>query len=222
MKRSVSFLSLFIPLLLIAGNGTFDPRIEHCVFSVSGGMSLSANDFSKGNDGVKPGFVTRMHFPSCGFLSFVLEYHHLFPFSIDQTWVDVKARDHDANVFFGRQFQGGNSSFYAFTGLCIKSWEATYTGIGENKITGFFVPVGSRTQLLRFCANLGVALEKHINDLSFFGDFRFRLSPVQENVRIEIMDIMYSLGLKYNLVFKKEDKFRKSRFRMPGRKYDLD
>lgn len=213
------FLGMFSTAVFAGGN---DPFKERCVFAVSGGISLSANDLAKGNDVVKPGFVTRMHFPNCGFTHLVLEYNSLFAFDLNETWVGVKARDYDANVFFGRVTPNAPSSFHAFTGLSVKTWEGTYTGVGENRITSFFVPVDGSASLVRFCANFGIALEKRINDLSLFGDFRFRISPVKENVRVEIMDIMYSAGLKYNLLFRKDDKHRKARFRMPGNKYNLD
>ncbi|MCC7303341.1 MAG: hypothetical protein IT233_11930 [Bacteroidia bacterium] len=222
MREVVFSVLLMIFFPGFAGGNFFEPAPGKCVLGLSGGLSFSANDFSKEDDGLKPGFIARAHFPSCGFVSFVLEYNHLFSYDVSAAWVNVSARDYDALVSFGNQFQGGPSSFYAFTGMSVKTWNATYTGVGENRITPFFVTPGSSTRLIRFCANFGIALERKISDLSLFGDFRFRLSPVTENVKVEIMDIMYTVGLKYNFIYRKEDRFKKERFRLPGNKYNID
>ncbi len=222
MRSLYLILALTAFQVMHAGNGYHDPAPGRCLFGISGGLSFSANDFSKENDDLKMGVYGKLHFPTCGFTSYVLEYNSLFKFDLNAAFADVKARDYDGNVYFGGQFQGTPSSFFAFTGLCVKTWEATYTGIGENRITGTFVPVGTRAKLIRFCANLGLGMERKINDLSLTGDIRFRISPVKENVKVEIMDLMYSVGLKLNFVYRKKDNNKRKWFKLPNNIYDLD
>jgi hypothetical protein len=212
---------LFLPVCLISQ--TANRSVSLCGPSFSAGMTFSAVDFTKGDDALKKGANFRAVFPSGRFVRLSLETGFLFPYSYGETWKNVKAHDMEFNTQFVANVEGINAAFYALTGLFAKRWSAEYTGINKE----VFFPVGNlqagdKYSKIQMGANLGCGFEKKISEFGVFGDVKFRLAPDDLNVKIRIVDVAYTAGVKYYLNPACERKNKRKYFRMPKNIYDLD
>ncbi len=221
MNRDLTFSILFVLLYssILAGEEKSKTPDKECLFAFSGGMIFSAGDFTKASDNLKKGVNFKLQLPTCSALAWSLETGFLFKNDPNETWHNVLERDHDLNAVFLGWFANRSSAFYAVTGLNVKQWKGTYTGVGENYISEKSLVSGEELSTIRMGANLGVGFERKINDFGFTGEMRYRIAPDNANVRLKIIDVCYSIGLKYDINI---DPKRKPKFRLPGNRYHLD
>lgn len=129
-----------------------------------------------------------------------IEYTQYRPINIEPTWYDIKANSIEANVHFLAKFKNTKALFYPMAGISYNHFSGYFTGRNDFMGLSKKYPTNSVVVTNWVGLNVGTGYEHFIGPVSFFMDYKMRVGYNNgKNYELNIMDVCFGLGIKYNL-----------------------
>ncbi len=130
---------------------------------------------------------------------FSLEYTHYKQINIDPTWYNIKASTMEANMHIIARFKNTDAFFYPLIGLSYNTFSGYFTGKNDflNLSDKYKINQTALTQWLG--VNIGTGYELFFKKISVFLDYKMRVGFADGKHQLNIMDVCFSTGLRYNL-----------------------
>lgn len=129
-----------------------------------------------------------------------IEYTQYRPINIEPTWYDIKANSIEANVHFLAKFKNTKALFYPMAGISYNHFSGYFTGRNDFMGLSKKYPTNSVVVTNWVGINVGTGYEHFIGPVSFFMDYKMRVGYNNgKNYELNIMDVCFGLGIKYNL-----------------------
>lgn len=129
---------------------------------------------------------------------FSAEFHQYNSINIEPTWYNINAKTYEANVQFLARFRGEKAVIYPLLGISVNDFKAYFTG--KEDFQNLRDKYGVNTQVHSFWlgANFGIGYEHQIGPLKAFALYKMRVGVQDMVTKLNIMDVCYSLGLRYD------------------------
>lgn len=126
-----------------------------------------------------------------------LEYTRYLPIDIAPTWYNIKASSLELN---GQALyrSKGNIGFYLLTGLSYNVFKGQFTGINDYLNLRSLYQPGQDVVTRWLGLNAGVGFEYAIRKVIVFGSYKMRVGRSEGYNDVNIQDVCYSVGLRYN------------------------
>jgi hypothetical protein len=130
---------------------------------------------------------------------FSLEYTRYQSINIAPTWYDIKANTIEANMHIMARFKNTDAIFYPLFGLSYNSFSGYFTGKNDFlNIADKHKP--NQTVVTKWLGvNIGTGYEIYFKKVSLFIDYKMRVGYADGKKQLNIMDVCFSAGLRYNL-----------------------
>lgn len=156
-------------------------------------------------------------------MRFSAEYSQYKSINIEPTWYDIKARTYEVNVQFLAHFRSDKALIYPITGISVNEFTGFFTGKDDFQNLRDKYPINSVVKSYWIGANFGVGYEYKFGPIKAYLTYKMRVGAQDINEKLNIMDVCYHLGLrydfqtlKYKYVFKKIFRTYKGRYTYIG------
>jgi hypothetical protein len=166
-------------------------------FGAAKSVLFLARNVKENNDAL--GFTASLVYGGSKLLRSSLEYTFYRPIDIQPTWYDIKASTIEYNMHFIARFKESKAYFYPLFGFSYNVFSGYFTGKND------FLNLASMYQKNQYVStkwlgfNAGVGYEQFFKRFSFFIDFKMRVGLAQGNRQLNINDVCYGAGLRFNL-----------------------
>lgn len=130
---------------------------------------------------------------------FSLEYHQYNALDIEPTWYDIHARTYEANLQLLARFRDEKALIYPIVGLSVNEFRAFFTGREDFQNLRDKYPVNSEVHTYWIGMNFGLGYEHKIGPLKAFFLYKMRVGAQDVTSKLNIMDVCYSAGLRYDI-----------------------
>lgn len=127
------------------------------------------------------------------------EYTNFKLKDIAPTWYTIKATTLEANVHFLARFQSNKALFYPIAGLSYNTFAGFFTGQNDFLNLRAIYPINQRVKTTWLGVNVGTGFEYFFRPGSFYLEYKMRLGIAEGSENLNIMDVTFSAGLRYNL-----------------------
>jgi len=126
------------------------------------------------------------------------EYTRYNTINIEPTWYDIHASTAEVNGQIIARFRNNKAYFYPLFGVSYNIFSGYFTG--RNDFLGVGEKYKSNTIVSTnwFGVNIGTGYEYRFKAVSLFMDYKMRVGKADRK-QLNIMDVCYSFGLRYNL-----------------------
>ncbi|MEO6305912.1 MAG: hypothetical protein ABIP51_22385 [Bacteroidia bacterium] len=128
-----------------------------------------------------------------------LEYTYYKKINIEPTWYDIKAYTVEANVHMLARFKRTKAYFYPLFGLSYNSFSGYFTGINDFQNLHEKYQVNQTAVTKWIGLNIGTGFEQFFKKVSVFGEYKMRVGVSDGTTQLNIMDVCFNIGLRYNL-----------------------
>jgi len=128
-----------------------------------------------------------------------LEFHQYAPINIEPTWYNINAKTYEANIQLLARFKRSNAVIYPITGISINQFKGYFTGKEDFQNLADKYPINSEVNSVWIGANFGLGYERQIGPLKAVFQYKMRVGVQDVVGKINIMDVCYSLGLRYDI-----------------------
>jgi hypothetical protein len=149
------------------------------------------------NDAI--GFHANVLYGGSKLLRYSAEYTFFRTFDIDPTWYNIKAQTMEFNVHFLARFNNRKAVFYPIVGLSYNLFAGYFTGINDHLNLASVYERNQDATSRWLGLNVGTGFEYFFKPGSFFVDYKMRVGIAEGNQRLNIMDVCFSAGLRFNL-----------------------
>jgi len=132
-------------------------------------------------------------------IRFSAEYTRYKLKNIAPTWYDITASTLDANLHFLARFQSNKALFYPIVGLSYNTFAGFFTGQNDFLNLRAIYPINQRVNSSWIGLNVGTGFEYFFRPGSFYIDYKMRLGFSEGTENLNIMDVCFTAGLRYNL-----------------------
>lgn len=150
------------------------------------------------------------------------EYHRFNSINIAPTWYDIKARTYDVNVQFLARFKKNKDLIYPITGISINEFKGFFTGRDDFQNLREKFKINSEVKSYWIGLNFGLGYEHSFGPVNTYIVYKMRVGAQDVNERLNIMDVCYSLGLRYDIKVLKPRFLMKRIYRSYNNRYLLD
>jgi hypothetical protein len=128
-----------------------------------------------------------------------LEYTYYKKINIQPTWYDIKAYTIEANMHLLARFKKTKAYFYPLFGISYNSFSGYFTGLNDflNLSDKYKKNQVAKTSWLGL--NVGAGYEQYFKQISVFGEYKMRVGKSDGQRQINIMDVCFSCGIRYNI-----------------------
>lgn len=199
----IGFCFLFLSNI-IAQVKTVKPIKTHTLkanLGIGGGITRSVlfltRNIKQNNDAI--GYNGSIVYSSEKIVRVNLDYTHYKKINIQPTWYNIKASTIELNVNFLAKLQGTKAYFYPLFGLSYNSFSGYFTGLNDflNLSDKYKKNEIAKTNWLGL--NVGAGYEHYFKYISIFGEYKMRIGNSDGKRQLNIMDVCFSCGLRYNL-----------------------
>ncbi len=141
---------------------------------------------------------------------------------ITPTWLNIKAKTYELNVQFLARFKEMKALMYPITGISYNSFYALFTGQDDFQGLRDYYKANTYVRNNWLGANFGLGYEQQISFLKLFINYKMRVGAADITSRINIMDVCYGMGLRYDMKAYTPRHFYRSIFRKTRSRYELD
>lgn len=129
---------------------------------------------------------------------------------------DIRSNAYELNAHFLSNLVGYSTRFYFITGMAVQTRKNNIVAYDATKPV--LVQVSSIPEKsIYYGMNLGFGFSQAFNRINLFADFKYRMSTTAINVPINIIDIGYQMGLRFDITYHKGK--NQKRLKLPGDKY---
>lgn len=151
-----------------------------------------------------------------------LEYHQYNTLNIDPTWYDVHAKTYEANVQFLARFRDEKALIYPMIGASVNEFKAYFTGLQDFQNLRDKYGINTQVHSYWIGVNFGLGYEHKIGPLKAFLLYKMRVGAQDVASKLNIMDVCYSLGLRYDIKALTPKYVVKTIMRTYRPRYDVD
>jgi hypothetical protein len=205
-KRVAIFLVFQISVAINLLQSQSFPDVKKGMVEAGLNLSLSSINLYR-NDFIRPhlGYGARITYHFNQTFAIMGEYSIAKPFDAKPTWQNIKSSNGGANFLIYGDVINQETEIYILMGLNYHYLSGFFTGSGDNYgLTNFFEPK-TRVREERIGVNIGFGIQRSINRVTFFADFRYRFSTTELGTGIN--DVGYYAGFSYKL-FKMKKRLR--------------
>ncbi|MBN8702956.1 MAG: hypothetical protein J0M08_07820 [Bacteroidetes bacterium] len=211
IRNLLSILIFFISFALVAS------KKDSLGLSISAGLNFSTINTDKdfvskpriGNN-IRLGVYLKRN------ILLSAEYTHFAKHDISIFEKKVQSQSLEINANFRSNLVGYSTAFYFITGVAMQNRifnKVTYDAFNYGLLESSNVVQRDNW----YGINLGFGLSQKIKFIDVFADLKYRISKRISSVPVNIIDIGYQIGLRYNFMLGKPT--RKVRMKLPGDKY---
>lgn len=146
-----------------------------------------------------PGFNVFMNYGGHKLVRVAAEYSQYTAINIEPTWYDITARTYEANIHFLARFKNNTALIYPITGISVNEFRGFFTGMDDFQNLRDRYPINSRVRSFWVGANFGLGYEHKIGPLKLILAYKMRVGASDTNERLNIMDVCYNLGLRFDI-----------------------
>ncbi len=148
------------------------------------------------------------------FYRFCIQYTYMPKFDFKPTWLNVTNMVFDVDFHIMAKISDEKAIFYTVTGICVQRWKGQYTGIKDfNNLRDLHNYTPGNYYVNNYPGfSLGVGIERSLNEMQFFSEFRYRFTATESG--FGITDAAFNVGLKFFIPAPEK------RYRGPGKKYN--
>ena len=118
---------------------------------------------------------------------------------ISPTWYDIKANTFEANLQI--MFKSKSDFyFYPMFGLSYNEFKGYFTGKNDYLNLNSIYPANANVTSRWLGFNSGVGLEYNFKPVIIFGGAKMRVGVSEGDSGLNIMDVCYTFGIRYNLI----------------------
>lgn len=199
----ISFIFLFFQNYFCQVK-TVKPIKKHSLktnLAISGGVSKSvlflARNVKENNDAI--GYNGSIVYGGDKIFRTSLEYTYYKKIDIQPTWYNIKAQTIEFNVHALARFEKTKAYFYPLFGLSYNTFSGYFTGLNDFLYLSRKYKVNEVVKTKWAGFNAGVGFEQFFKKASVFGEFKMRVGKSDFQNPLNIMDVCFSFGLRYNL-----------------------
>lgn len=145
------------------------------------------------------GITTSLVYGSSKTVRLSLDYTHYGSINIAPTWYNVKANTIEANIHVMYRSAAG-LYFYPLAGFSYNVFSGYFTGKDDYLNLANLYPSNHEVTTRWLGFNAGVGLEYAIKQFVVCGGFKMRVGVSEGNNGINILDVCYTVGVRYNLI----------------------
>lgn len=217
MERAITLLFSFF---ILDGFSLGFVSYDSTRYSVAMGMSFSTSNIRRDVTNVPyPGLDARAQLFLSKSVRLSAEYTHHFKHNLGLVWENVQSDLFEINVQYVAAINDHKSGFYTITGVAVQNWRGVYTGMGHEFEFRQYGDPQSYYSASWSTLSVGCGMQRTINKIELYGEFKYRVSKRNDNVPVSIIDVNYSFGARYNIKPRTEKSKRNSRIKMPGERY---
>ena len=153
---------------------------------------------------------------------FAFDYSQFNSLDIEPTWYNIKARTYEANIQFLARFKYNHALIYPLVGLSVNEFRGFFTGIDDFQNLKDKYRINSEVRSYWVGANFGMGFEHSIGPLKITIAYKMRVGAQDVNARLNIMDVCYNAGLRYDMKALRPKYLYKRIFRNTRNRYLLD
>lgn len=179
------------------------PIITHSRFTnleISSGLTKSvlflSRNIKQNNDAV--GYNGSIIYGGSKIFRGSLEYTYYKKIDILPTWYNIKAQTIEVNIHALARFEKTKAYFYPLFGVSYNTFSGYFTGLNDFMYLSTKYKINEVAKTNWFGLNVGVGFEQYFKQLSIFGEYKMRIGKSDYQNPINIMDVCFSFGLRYN------------------------
>jgi hypothetical protein len=153
---------------------------------------------------------------------FGFDYHQYNALDIVPTWYNIHARTYEANVQFLARFRDDKALIYPLVGLSYNDFRGYFTGLEDFQNLRDKYPVNSEVHSYWIGVNFGMGYEHKIGPIKAYFSYKMRIGAQDVTSKLNIMDVCYSLGLRYDIKALTPKYVVKTIMRTYRPRYDID
>jgi hypothetical protein len=175
-------------------------ELKHTTLGIGFGITRSVIFLSRNikefNDA--SGFNIQLVYGGNKLARFSAEYHQYNAIDIEPTWYNIHAKTYEANVQFLARFRNNKAVIYPLVGLSLNEFKGYFTG--RDDFQNLRDKYGINTEVHSFWlgANFGLGYEHQLGPVKIFGLYKMRVGAQDFATKLNIMDVCYSFGLRYD------------------------
>lgn len=127
------------------------------------------------------------------------EYTYFWPIDIAPTWYNIRAYTAEANMHILARFKSKKAYFYPLFGLSYNVFQGDFTGENDFLNLRSLYKPGERVTTTWFGLNVGTGFEYYFRPGSVFLDYKMRIGKTEGIKQINIQDVCFTFGLRFNL-----------------------
>lgn len=126
-------------------------------------------------------------------------YSQYSSINIEPTWLNIKARCYEVNVQFMARFKNNHSLIYPIAGISLNEFNGFFTGIEDFQNLREKYSINTQVRSYWVGANFGIGYEHRFNPITLFLAYKMRVGAQDASERINIMDVCYHGGIRYDI-----------------------
>jgi hypothetical protein len=127
------------------------------------------------------------------------EFHRFNSINIEPTWYNIKAKTYEVNAQFLARFKNNRDLIYPITGLSVNEFNGYFTGRDDFQNLREKYQINSEVKSYWIGMNFGLGYEHAFGPLNAFIVYKMRVGAQDVNERVNIMDVCYTAGLRYDI-----------------------
>jgi hypothetical protein len=145
------------------------------------------------------GFNVNMVYGGAKLVRVAVDYTYYKAIDIAPTWYNVQAHTLEANLHFLARFKSSKAVFFPLFGLSYNIFSGFFTGQSDNLNLASIYPKRRQVSTEWLGVNIGTGYEYYFKPGSFFIDYTMRVGLSEGTEQLNIMDVCFFAGLRYNL-----------------------
>ncbi len=189
-------------------------------FGVARSVVFLSRNIKEFNDAT--GWTFNMIYGGHKLVRFAFDYSQFSSLNIEPTWLDIKAKTYEVNIQFIARFKNIKSIIYPITGFSLNQFNGLFTG--KEDFQNLREKYSSNTYIKSnwFGTNFGLGYEQAIGPFKAVLSYKMRVGTSDVNAKVNIMDVCYGLGLRYDMKASTPRHFYRTIFRKTRNRYALD
>lgn len=181
------------------GGTTYTKKVK---FYLAGGTTFSVLDIEReGSDKPRNCFNVR----ACLLLNNkfrVLAETAWHRYDLSPTWTNIQWNNFEIDFHYIGHFEESSTGIYLLTGIGVQNWSGLFTGVNDYNRVGETVEPNTRHGYTWGTLNAGCGVEKDFDKIGIFGEFKLRGRKKNFFTPVNIIDVVYTVGVRYNFNLK--------------------
>jgi hypothetical protein len=153
---------------------------------------------------------------------FGFDYHQYNAINIEPTWYNIHARTYEANIQLLARFRDDKALIYPIVGLSYNDFHGYFTGQEDFQNLRDKYRVNSEVHSFWIGVNFGLGYEHKIGPVKLYAAYKMRVGAQDVSSKLNIMDVCYSLGVRYDIKALTPKYVVKTIMRTYRPRYDID
>lgn len=126
------------------------------------------------------------------------DYTYYYPINIEPTWFNIKANTFEVNTHIIARFKNTEAFFYPLFGVSYNNFKGYFTGKNDFLNLADKYKINQINRSVWWGLNVGTGYEIFFRRLSLFLDYKMRVGISDDKSKLNIMDVCFGGGLRYN------------------------